>query len=61
MVVGSTDVEMKDASSPVKAEKMNGVTEEEPPKDPELLTLEGKLIFLLYLSNLPCQIFHSRK
>jgi hypothetical protein len=40
MVVGGTDVEMKDAS-PAKNEKTNGVVEEEPPKDPELLTLEG--------------------
>ena len=40
MAVGNTDVEMKDAS-PAKNEKTNGVAEEEPPKDPELLTLEG--------------------
>ena len=44
MVKGNTDVEMKDVSSPSKkekVEKVNGVAEEEPPKDPDLLTLEG--------------------
>ena len=44
MVKGNTDVEMKDVSSPTKTdkvEKVNGVAEEEPPKDPDLLTLEG--------------------
>ena len=47
MVKGNTDVEMKDVSSPTKkekVEKVNGVAEEEPPKDPDLLTLEGSRI-----------------
>ena len=44
MVKGNTDVEMKDVSTPTKkekVEKVNGVADEEPPKDPDLLTLEG--------------------
>lgn len=50
MVVG-TDVEMKDASSPKKTEKVNGVEEEEPPKDPELLTLEDIRDYVKYIEK----------
>lgn len=49
MVVPITDVEMKDAS-PAKSEKTNGV-EEEPAKDPELLTLEDVRDFVKYIEK----------
>ncbi|XP_045208073.1 26S proteasome non-ATPase regulatory subunit 3-like [Mercenaria mercenaria] len=50
MAVGGTDVEMKDAS-PVKSEKTNGVVEEEPAKDPELLTLEDVRDYVKYIEK----------
>lgn len=51
MTAGSTDVEMKDITSPGKSEKMNGVAEEEPTKDPELLTLEDVRDYVKYIEK----------
>lgn len=41
---------MKEITSPAKGEKMNGV-EEEPPKDPELLTLEDVRDYVKYIEK----------
>lgn len=54
MVKGNTDVEMKDVSTPTKTEKVekvNGVAEEEPPKDPDLLTLEDIREYIKYIEK----------